>query len=123
MGKTHRLRGAFAPATVVALAVRAVCLRSSGKTEQNDEFVPRDGTRLTLGGETFRYSGPNIEWLGLEAYGPIDPMGPRYSSHFEADDALDTAKMMGARVIRSQTMGDSIGCDPSIAPQLCHFNP
>ena len=26
----------------------------------NDEFVKRDGARLTLGGETFRYSGPNI---------------------------------------------------------------
>ncbi len=65
MGKTHSLRGAFATATVVALAVMAVCLRSSAQTEHNDEFVQRDGTRLTLGGETFRYSGPNIEWLGL----------------------------------------------------------
>lgn len=26
----------------------------------------------------------------------------------EVDDAMDTAKMMGARVIRSQTLGDSI---------------
>src|SRR5216683_4146812 len=105
MGKTHSLRGAFATAP------------------HNDEFVQRDGTRLTLGGETFRYSGPNIEWLGLEAYGPIDPMGPRYPSHFEVDDALDTAKMMGARVIRSQTMGDSIGCDLCIERKLGQFNP
>ena len=29
-------------------------------------------------------------------------MGPRYPSHFEVDDAMDTAKAMGARVIRSQ---------------------
>src|SRR5258708_24105395 len=123
MGKTHRLRGAFAIATVVALAVMAVCLRSSAQTEHNDEFGRRDEPRLTLGGEAFRYSGPNIEWLGLEAYGPIDPMGTRYSSHFEVDDALDTAKMMGARVIRSQTMGDSIGCDLCIEPKLGQFNP
>ena len=88
MGKNHLLRGAFATVTFVALAMMAVCARSSAQTEHNDEFVQRDGTRLTLGGETFRYSGPNIEWLGLEAYGPLDPMGPRYPSHFEVDDAL-----------------------------------
>jgi mannan endo-1,4-beta-mannosidase len=120
MGKTHLLRGAFATVTYVALAV---CARSSAQTNHNDEFVLRDGTRLTLGGETFRYGGPNIEWLGLEAYGPLDSMGPRYPSHFEVDDAMDTAKAMGARVIRSQTLGDSIGCDLCIEPKLGEFNP
>jgi mannan endo-1,4-beta-mannosidase len=69
---------------LVALAVMAVCARSSAQTAHNDEFVQRDGTRLTLGGETFRYGGPNIEWLGVEACGPIDPMGPRYPRHLEA---------------------------------------
>ena len=123
MGKTHLLRGAIAIATFVALAGMAVCVRSSAQTEHKDEFVQRDGTRLSLGGETFRYSGPNIEWLGLEAYGPVDPMGPRYPSHFEVDDAMDTAKAMGARVIRSQTLGDSIGCDLCIEPKLGEFNP
>ena len=89
----------------------------------NDEFVQRDGTRLTLAGETFRYSGPNIEWLGVEGYGPLDPIGPRYPSHFEVDDAMDTAKAMGARVIRSQTMGDSVGCDICMEPKPGEFNP
>src|ERR1700746_3740192 len=89
----------------------------------NDEFVKRDGVRLTLGGETFRFGGPNIEWLGLEAYGPLDSMGPRYPSHFEVDDAMDTAKAMGARVIRSQTLGDSIGCPKCIEPKVGEFNP
>src|SRR5271156_1457806 len=123
MGKTHLLRGAYATVTFVALAVMAVCARSSAQANHNDEFVQRDGTRLTLGGETFRYSGPNIEWLGLEAYGPLDSMGPRYPSHFEVDDAMDTAKAMGSRVIRSQTLGDSIGCDLCIEPKLGEFNP
>ncbi len=123
MGKTDLQRGAFATVTFVALAVMAVCARSSAQTEHNDEFVQRDGTRLTLGGEAFRYSGPNIEWLGLEAYGPVDPMGPRYPSHFEVDDAMDTAKAMGARVIRSQTLGDSIGCDLCIEPKLASSIP
>jgi hypothetical protein len=123
MGKTHLLRGAFAPVTLVALAVMAVCVRSSAQTEHNDEFVQRDGTRLTLGGDTFRYGGPNIEWLGVEGYGPLDPMGPRYPSHFEVDDALDTVKAMGGRVIRSQTLGDSVGCDLCSEPKPGEFNP
>jgi mannan endo-1,4-beta-mannosidase len=122
MRKMYFLKGAFATVTFVALAMMAMCAPSSAQTAHNDEFVQRDGTRLTLGGETFRYSGPNVEWLGLEGYGPLDPMGPRYPSHFEVDDALDTAKMMGARVIRSQTMGDSIGCDLCIEPKLGQFN-
>jgi mannan endo-1,4-beta-mannosidase len=109
--------------TLVFLAIMPIGRRSGAQTLHNDEFVQRDGTRLTLGGETFRYSGPNIEWLGLEGYGPLDPVGPHYPSQFEFDDALDTAKMMGARIIRSQTMGDSIGCDLCIEPKLGEFNP
>lgn len=122
MRRFHLPRNAFAVVTVVALAI-PVCIRCAAQASHNDEFVQRDGTRLTLGGKTFRYSGPNIEWLGLEAYGPLDPMGPRYPSHFEVDDAMDTARMMGARVIRSQTMGDSVGCDLCIEPKVGQFNP
>lgn len=108
---------------LVMTAIMGVAWRAAAQALPNNEFVHRDGTRLTLGGKTFRYSGPNIEWLGLEGYGPLDPIGPHYPSHFEVDDALDTAKMMGARVIRSQTMGDSIGCDLCIEPKLGQFNP
>ncbi len=85
-------------------------------------FVRRDGTHLTLDGKAFRYSGPNIEWLGLEGYGPHDPMGPRYPSHFEIDDALATAAEMGAKVVRSQTMGDTVGCPQCIEPDPGKFN-
>jgi len=89
----------------------------------NDEFVQHDAGRLALGGETFRFGGANIEWLGLVSYGVFDPAGTHYPSHFEVDDALDTAKMMGARVIRSQTMGDSVGCELCIEPRPGEFNP
>ncbi len=107
----------------IALSGALSCGRASAQIAQNDQFVQRDGTRLTVGGEPFRYSGPNIEWLGLESYGPHDPIGPRYPTHFEVDDALDTAKAMGARVVRSQTMGDSVGCDLCIEPSPGVFNP
>src|SRR6202041_1361820 len=85
-------------------------------------FVKRDGTKLTLGGAHFRYSGPNIEWLGLEGYGPHDPMGPRYPSRFEIDDAFATAAEMGAKVARAQTMGDTVGCGLCIEPEEGKFN-
>ena len=105
----------------------APALRSSAQVvvpvAHTDEFVKRDGIRLTLGGSNYRYSGPNIEWLGIEAYGPDDAMGPRYPSHLEVDDVLDTAKMMGARVVRSQTLGDSVGCDLCLEPRSGVFNP
>jgi hypothetical protein len=95
----------------------------SRSVDSQSEFVTRAGTSLHLSGKPFRYSGPNIEWLGLEAYGPADPRGPRYPTQFEVDDAMDTAKEMGAKVIRSQTLGDSVGCELCIEPQLGVFNP
>lgn len=85
-------------------------------------FVQRDGTHLVLDGQTFRYSGPNIEWLGLGGYGPHDASGPRFPTHFEIDDAFATAAEMGARVVRSQTIGDTVGCERCIEPELGKFN-
>jgi mannan endo-1,4-beta-mannosidase len=85
-------------------------------------FVEREGTHLVLDHTPFRFSGPNIEWLGLEGYGPHDPSGPRYPSRFEIDDAFQTAAEMGARVVRSQTMGDTVGCPQCIEPELGQFN-
>jgi len=60
-------KSAFTYAGVLAAAFGAVfcCSLAVAQIPDNDEFVQRDGTRLTLGGETFRYSVPNIEWLGL----------------------------------------------------------
>jgi mannan endo-1,4-beta-mannosidase len=108
---------------VFFLNVSIYAQQYSQPVDRRSGFVTRAGTSLQLEGKPFRYSGPNIEWLGLEAYGPHDPQTPRYPSHFEVDDALDTAKEMGARVVRSQTLGDSVGCELCIEPQLGTFNP
>jgi mannan endo-1,4-beta-mannosidase len=110
-------------AAVLAICGQEMTGQSLAQSADNDQFVQRSGTKLALGGADFRYSGPNIEWLGIEAYGPDDAMGPRFPSHLEVDDALDTAKMMGARVVRSQTLGDSVGCDLCIEPKAGVFNP
>ena len=88
----------------------------------SQSFVQRSGSHLTLDGKPFRYSGPNVEWLGLEGYGPHDPSGPRFPSHFEIDDVFSTAAEMGALVVRAQTMGDTVGCPLCIEPKLNEFN-
>jgi mannan endo-1,4-beta-mannosidase len=105
-----------------ALVAIAVGIASPGSS-RTDPFVTRSGTSLRLAGKPFRFGGANIEWLGLAGYGPADPAGPHYPSHYEIDDALATAKEMGARVIRSQTMGDSVGCDLCLEPAPGQFNP
>src|ERR1700691_2745973 len=89
------------------------------QAQNPEQFVQRSGTKLALAGAPCRYSGPNIEWLGLEGYGPHRPL---YPSHFEVDDAFGTAAEMGARVVRSQTMGDTVGCALCIEPTEGRFN-
>jgi mannan endo-1,4-beta-mannosidase len=90
--------------------------------KEGADFVERTGNKLTRAGKPYRFSGPNIEWLGLEGYGPHDPMGPRYPDRFEVEDAFATAAEMGARVVRSQTMGDTLGCPLCIEPEQGRFN-
>jgi mannan endo-1,4-beta-mannosidase len=106
----------------IIFAIFAIILSLPHLPAQTNTFVQRAGTKLALNGESFRYSGPNIEWLGLEGYGPHDPMGPRLPSHFEIDDAFDTAAEMGALVVRAQTIGDTVGCPLCIEPSEGHFN-
>ncbi len=94
----------------------------AGRSLLAQSFVQRSGSHLVLDGKPFRYSGPNVEWLGLEGYGPHDPIGPRFPTHFEIDDVFATAAEMGARVLRAQTIGDTVGCKQCIEPELGKFN-
>src|SRR5438045_1450820 len=106
--------------TVAAAAFAAALLAAPTAAPRlaADQFVTRSGTGLLVNGRPFRFGGANVEWLGLVGYGPFDPEGPHYPSHYEIDDALATAKEMGARVVRSQTMGDSVGCEQCLEPAL-----
>lgn len=118
-----RAKQRWASACVGLLAALVVAPKARGQAvEHGGEFVERSGNKLTLAGRPYRFSGPNIEWLGLEGYGPHDPMGPRYADRFEVDDAFATAAEMGARVVRSQTMGDTVGCPLCIEPEEGRFN-
>jgi mannan endo-1,4-beta-mannosidase len=107
------------------LVILLVCATTGGATAYGKAgpFVVRSGTKLLLGGKPFRFGGANIEWLGVAGYGPADPAGPYRPSHFEIDDALATAQQLGAAVVRSQTMGDSVDCAVCIEPERGVFNP
>jgi hypothetical protein len=109
-------------ALAAALLLLACAAGPAAAAAPSDSFVTRAGPRLVLGGKPFRFGGANVEWLGVAGYGPEDPAGPRLASHYEIDDALATAQEMGLRVVRSQTMGDSVGCPVCIEPALGQFN-
>jgi hypothetical protein len=107
------------------LAILLACAVGGGAAAygRGNPFVTRSGTKLLLDGRQFRFGGANIEWLGVAGYGPADPAGPHRPSHFEIDDALATAQQLGATVVRSQTMGDSVGCAVCVEPERGVFNP
>ncbi|KQM13958.1 hypothetical protein ASF83_14095 [Plantibacter sp. Leaf171] len=90
-------------------------------TSRNTSFVERDGSRLVLDGETFRFSGPNIYWLGLdENVGGVD-----YPTAFRIADTLDAAARMGSTVVRTHMMTSTgqDGANPlAIMPSLGQMN-
>src|SRR5947207_10207831 len=110
-------------ACVLAASALTAVPGTAGKSrELAGPFVTQSGPHLLLSGRPYRFGGANIEWLGLAGYGPSDPAGPHYASHYEIDDALATARELGANVVRSQTMADSAGCAACIEPELGQFS-
>lgn len=89
----------------------------NAKNEQSN-FVMREGSQLLLHGEPFRFAGANIYWLGLDE----NVGGVAYPTPFRIDDALATAAEMGATVVRSHTLGISVGCSLCVEPALGQFN-
>jgi mannan endo-1,4-beta-mannosidase len=95
-------------------------------TSPGSDFVTQQGAQLELDGQPFRFGGANVEWLGLVGYGPLNfepGQSERFPTHYEINNALATAKEMGANVIRAQTLGDTVGCGNCLEPTLGHYNP
>ncbi|HEX8343904.1 MAG TPA: hypothetical protein VF657_04060, partial [Actinoplanes sp.] len=110
--------GAVSPGTAQSAAASAG--RGSGEHDRAaDTFVTRSGSTLQLDGRPFRFGGANIYWLGLDE----NVGGVAYPTYFRIDDALRTAKAMGATVVRSHTLGISTGDPLSFEPELGRFNP
>jgi mannan endo-1,4-beta-mannosidase len=75
-------------------------------------FVTQSGTHLSVNGTAFRYGGANIYWLGLDE----NVGGIAYPTDFRIQDALQTAKDLGAADIRCISCGASVGNSLSIEP-------
>ncbi|AZH82581.1 hypothetical protein EAO79_06480 [Plantibacter sp. PA-3-X8] len=114
------LAAAVTAALLPALAAPAAAAPADW-TSRNTSFVERDGSRLVLDGETFRFSGPNIYWLGLdENVGGVD-----YPTAFRIADTLDAAARMGSTVVRTHMMTSTgqDGANPlAIMPALGQMN-
>ena len=78
-------------------------------------FVKRSGSQLTLNNHPFRFAGANMHWLALGDSG-------NYTPSFEVDDGFASAKAMGLTVVRSHSLGISVGCPNCIEPRLGVFN-
>lgn len=108
----------FLPLAFAAISQNNINQTQAQALDAKPDFVTRFGSQLLLNGKPFRYSGANIYWLGLdENTGSISA-----PTDFRVDDALTTAKEMGATVIRAHTLGISVGCPNCIEPSLGGFN-
>lgn len=124
-GGGRRLSAGILAATVAAALLPAAAAPASAAPEDwtslNSTFVQRDGSRLVLDGDTFRFSGPNIYWLGLdENVGGVD-----YPTAFRIADALDAAARMGSTVVRTHMMTSTgqDGANPlAIMPTIGEIN-
>ena len=78
-------------------------------------FVTRSGSQLLLNGQPFRFAGADIHWLGLDD-------GANYPSTTRVNNVFSDAHSMHATMIRSHTLGISVGCAKCIEPSLNQFN-
>jgi mannan endo-1,4-beta-mannosidase len=80
-------------------------------------FVTRHRSELRLYGHDFRFAAANMYWLGLSESPTV-----RYPTTYEVDDAMATANELGLTVVRSHTLGDTVGCPLCLEPTLGQFS-
>jgi hypothetical protein len=88
----------------------------------NSEFVTRTGNRLLLDGSTFRFAGANEYWLGMDDNLRGADGQPTHPTPFRIDSGLNAAATAGLTVVRSQSMGISVGCAACVEPSLGVFH-
>ncbi|WNR45628.1 golvesin C-terminal-like domain-containing protein [Paenibacillus roseipurpureus] len=104
----------------VMVALTAITFQPQPAQAGFSSFVTRTGNQLKLDGTTYRFSGANLYWLGL--YKVKGDTAATYPTKFRVIDALQTAKEMGASVVRAHTLGVSVGCSLCIMPSLGTYN-
>jgi mannan endo-1,4-beta-mannosidase len=88
-----------------------------------NSYVYRQGTTLRLLGDHWTASGANVYWLGLDENVTPPPGAPYYApfkasypTHGRITEVMNTLVTMGAKLIRSQTIGVSVGNPLSVMP-------
>ncbi|RDL42136.1 Glycoside hydrolase family 5 protein [Venustampulla echinocandica] len=97
--------------------------------QARNSYVYRDGTTLRLQGDIWTANGANVYWLGLDenvippAGEPFyAPLNASYPTPGRTTEVMNTLVMMGASLIRSQTLGVSVGNPLSLMPSLGVYN-
>lgn len=111
------LRGqALATASLLFIAMASSLPQATASSVSG--FVTKSGSTLQLNGSSFKFAGANMYWLGLDE----NVGGVAYPTQYRVNDAFSSAREMGATVVRSHTLGISVGCTLCIEPTLGTFN-
>ena len=96
---------------------------------ERNSYVYQEGAQLMLNGKPWTASGANVYWLGLDEnviplagqpfYAPFNASYPTFG---RITEVMNTLQTMGARTIRSQTLGVSVGNPLSVMPALGVYN-
>lgn len=95
---------------------------TSATVSAGSGFVTRSGSRLLLDGRLFRFGGTNEYYLGLDDNVRDAAGRPTHPTTAAIDDALQSAVRTGATVVRSHTLGISVGCAACYEPRPGVFN-
>jgi len=98
-------------------------------TDVPSSHVNRQGAELRLDGKPWTASGANVYWLGLDenvhppAGAPFyPPFNASYPTFGRITEVMRTLQTMGGHLIRSQTLGVSVGNPLSLMPALGQYN-
>lgn len=84
-------------------------------------WVTRSGSGLQLDGKRWRFAGVNMYWLGLDDN--VTRSGrATYPSRLSVDNGFAAATALGSRLVRSTTLGVSVGSPGTLEPTLGHFD-
>jgi len=112
-------RRLIAASLVMASTVLVSCAPDDPRAENEEVFVTARGDRLFEGDREFRFLSFNIPNLHyVEDDMRFDqPMPFRWPDEYEVDDALESVRQMGGRVVRTYTLSVRKASDPEGLPR------